>query len=366
MAKKPCDYPILFSTILLVCFGVIMVFSASFYYAQQPPINDSYFFFKKQAVGAVLGLGAMLFMKNFSYWKLEKFTFPLLGVSLLLLIAVLIPGIGRNLNGASRWLYIGGVSIQPAEIAKFALIIYMASSMAKKKDKMKTFIKGVIPYIIVMIVFFGLIIAQPNMSTAGSIAILVMVMLFAGGASLWHLGLLTALGASGAYALVVMEEYRFKRLLAFQNPWAAPKDEGYQIVQSLYSLGSGGLFGMGLGNSRQKFLYLPYRESDFIFSIIGEELGFIGAAALMILFLVLIWRGLRVAITAPDLFGSLLATGITSIIAIQVIINIAVVTGSMPPTGLPLPFISAGSSSLIIFMSSIGILLNISQYCKSG
>ncbi|MGI6705318.1 MAG: stage V sporulation protein E [Clostridia bacterium] len=366
MIKKPCDYPILFTTILLVAIGIIMVFSASFYYAQQPPYNDSYYFFKKQVLGAVIGFIGMIFFTHFPYWKLEKYAKWLVFASLVMLVAVLIPGVGQTLNGASRWINIGGFSIQPAEIAKFALIVFMASSMTKRRNVMKSLIKGVVPYLLIMMVYFGLIIAQPNLSTAGCIAILAMIMIYVGGAKLWHLGILVGGGAAAAWALILSEGYRFKRLMAFQNPWAAPRDEGYQLIQSLYALGSGGLFGMGLGNSRQKFLFLPYRESDFIFAIIGEELGFIGACTIMVLFLVLIWRGLRVAITSPDLFGSLLATGIVSIIGIQVIINIAVVTGSMPPTGLPLPFISAGSSSLIIFMASIGVLLNISKYTKSG
>ena len=363
--KKSYDYPILFITILLVCIGIVMVFSASFYSAQIQ-FHDSYYFLKKQIMGAAAGLIGMIFFMNFSYWKLEKITKLLLIFSFILLVIVLIPGIGKNVNGASRWLNVAGVSIQPSEIAKFSIILYMASSMSRKKERMKYFLKGMFPHLLVMGIFFFLIVIQPNFSVAGSIVILVIVMLFVGEARLLHLGYLLIAGSGLTYVLIKFEAYRLKRFLIFLNPWSDPRKNGYQLIQSLYSLGAGGLFGMGLGNSRQKFLYLPYGESDFIFSIIAEELGYIGAIVLIIIFLVLIWRGIRVAITATDLFGSYLAAGITTIIAIQVIINIAVVTGSMPPTGLPLPFISAGGSAVTVFMCSIGVLLNISKNSQSG
>lgn len=337
-----------------------MVFSASFYYGQIQ-FHDSFYFLKKQLIGAAAGLVGMIFFMNFNYLKLEKFTRLLLAFSVILLSLVLIPGIGKNLNGASRWLNFAGVSIQPSEIAKFSIVLYMASSMAKKNKEMKFFMKGIVPHLLVMGIFFFLIVVEPNFSVAGSIVILVIVMLFVGEARLLHLGYLLAAGSGLAYLLIKFEAYRLQRFLIFLNPWSDPSESGYQLIQSLYSLGAGGLFGLGLGNSRQKFLYLPYRESDFIFSIIAEELGYIGAVVLIIIFTVLIWRGIRVAITAKDLYGSYLATGIITIIAVQVIINIAVVTGSMPPTGLPLPFISAGGSGLTIFMCSIGVLLNISK-----
>jgi cell division protein FtsW len=215
-------------------------------------------------------------------------------------------------------------------------------------------------------VFFALILMQPNFSMAGSLTILVLVILFVGGMKFWHLFLLGASGAAGGWALLKAADYRVDRLTAFLDPWSDPLDTGYQLIQSLYALGSGGVFGMGFGQSRQKHLFIPHPETDFIFSIIGEEWGFIGAAILIMMFLFLIWRGITVALTAPDFFGCLLAAGITSLIAIQVIINIAVVTGSMPPTGLPLPFISFGGSSLLLFMGSIGVLLNISRHTASA
>jgi len=342
-----------------------MVFSASFYYAlNSPDIQDGYYYFKRQLLWAVIGFGAMLFMANFSYWKLEKYAKLILIVSIALLIAVLV--IGREVNGAQRWLIIGGVSIQPSEIAKFGLIVFLASSLSKRKQKIKSFIQGVVPYLLILGVMFGLIMLQPNMSTAGSLVILTLTVLYVAGARIWHILGLIGAGAGAAVVLVQMADYRMQRYMAFLDPWADPLDTGYQVIQSLYSLGSGGLFGMGLGQSRQKYLFLPYAETDFIFAVIGEEFGFIGSTLLIILYLILLWRGIRIAITAPDLFGCLLATGIIGIIGIQTIINIAVVTSSMPPTGLPLPFISAGGSSLAFFMASIGVLLNISKYSEAS
>jgi cell division protein FtsW len=363
MNKKPIDFPILLTTVLLVAIGIVMVFSASFYYSDQR-WGDSLYFFKRQSLWAVIGFAAMFVASRIDYSKLQKYSRLFLIISILMLVAVLF--IGEERNYAKRWLGIGGFTIQPAEIAKFAMIFFIADTVSKGKGKVKYFFKGMLPILATAVVVFGLILLQPNLSTAGSILILTFVMLFVGGANLWHLGSLVATGAAGAVVLVMTAEYRLKRFFAFRNPWADPLGDGWQLIQSLYSLGSGGLFGLGLAKSRQKLLYLPYPETDFIFAIVGEELGFIGATVLILLFLILIWRGLRVALSAPDMFGSLVAAGIISMITIQVMINVAVVTASMPPTGLPLPFISYGGSSLAIFMASIGVLLNISKHCKSG
>jgi cell division protein FtsW len=367
--KKKIDYPIFIITLTLVCIGVVMVFSASYYYANQK-FGDSYHFFKRQGMWAIVGLCGMIFMANFDYWKLKKFSKPLLLISIAMLVAVLL--IGDEKNNATRWLSIGKLSVQPSEVAKLSLIVYMSESMSRRQKKLKSFWQGIVPYLLVTGVFFVLIIKQPNLSTAGTLVILTFIMMFVAGCSMKHLWGLVGLGALGAAALILRPgdkeggRYWYKRYIAFKDPWVDPNGKGYQIIQSLYSLGSGGWFGMGLGESRQKYLYLPYSETDFIFAVIGEELGFIGATIIMLLFLILIWRGVRVAISAPDLFGSLLATGIISMIAIQVSINIAVVTKSMPPTGVPLPFISYGGSSLFLFMSSIGVLLNISKYIKAN
>lgn len=363
MKRKPVDFPILLTTVILVAFGIVMVFSASFYYSADR-WGDGLYFFKRQCLWAVVGFTGMFIASRFDYTRLQKFSRIFLLISIALLVLVLF--IGEERNNAKRWLGIGSFSIQPAEIAKFAMILFISDTIARSKGGIRKFFKGVLPILLVTGLVFVLIMEQPNFSTAGSIVMLAFIMLFVGGAKLWHLFLLMAAGAAGAVALTLSADYRLDRLTAFLDPWSDPKDSGWQLIQSLYSLGSGGLFGLGLAQSRQKYLYLPYPETDFIFAIIGEELGFIGATFLILLYLVLIWRGIRVALTAPDLFGSLLAAGIISMIAIQVVINIAVVTASMPPTGLPLPFISYGGSSLAIFMTSIGVLLNISRHCKAA
>ncbi|HZJ57382.1 MAG TPA: putative lipid II flippase FtsW [Clostridia bacterium] len=367
MKKKPMDYPIFITTIILVCFGIVMVFSSSFYMAQHnPKIQDSYYFLKTQSQWAVIGLIAMVIMSNFGYWRLKKYANIILIASIGLLVALLIFGV--PINNAKRWFVIGGISIQPSEIMKFAMIVFLASSISKNKDRLKKPITGFGYYMVITGLIFGLIFMQPNLSTAVSIVILAMIILFIGGAELWHFAALIIMGIAGVFVLlqkVDPTDYRIKRYLTFLDPWADPLDDGFQVIQSLYSLGSGGIFGMGLGQSRQKYLFLPYAETDFIFSIIGEELGFVGATLVIVLFLILIWRGIKIALTAPDLFGCLLASGITAVIGIQTAINIAVVTSSMPATGLPLPFISAGGSSLAFFMASIGVLLNISKYSKT-
>jgi cell division protein FtsW len=289
-------------------------------------------------------------------------------LSILLLLAVFIPGVGATINEATRWIKLGPITIQPAEIAKIAMIIYMARSMSKKNDAMKTFSKGVIPYLIIAGIFFIIIVMQPNLSTALTMVMLCFVMMFAAGARIGHLTSLLGIGAGAAVYIissgVIADTYWYKRIMIFRDPFQDTSDTGFQLVQSLYALGSGGLWGVGLGNSRQKQFYLPMPQNDFIFAIICEELGFIGGVAILFIFMFLIWRGLRVAITAKDSFGRLLATGIISIVALQVIMNVAVVTSSMPPTGVPMPFISAGGSSLSISMASMGILLNISKHCE--
>ena len=367
MKKKPMDYPIFITTIILVCFGIVMVFSSSFYMAQHnPDIQDSFYFLKTQSRWAAIGLLAMIFMSNFSYWRLKKYANLMLIGGIALLVALLI--FGKPFNNAKRWFIIGGISIQPSEIMKFALIVFLSASISKNKDRIKKPITGFGYYLAITGLIFILIFLQPNLSTASSIVILAMVIMFVGGAKLSHFATVMIMGIAGIYVVlqnVDPSDYRVKRYLTFLDPWADPLGDGFQVIQSLYSLGSGGIFGMGLGQSRQKYLFLPYAETDFIFSIIGEELGFIGATLVIVLFLILIWRGVKIALTAPDLFSCLLATGITAVIGIQAAINIAVVTSSMPATGLPLPFISAGGSSLAFFMASIGVLLNISKYCKA-
>ena len=361
---KQLNFSLIFVTLILVVFGILMVYSASCYSADILYGNDK-FFMNKQIVGAVIGVFAMAFFTLFDYHKLEKIKWIILAVSIVLLALVFVPGIGFSNNGATRWIRLLGISIQPSEIAKFAFVVWTSSYLAKNYDYIKTF-KGILPVIFVGVIYCGLIILEPNMSITMCMAITMIVMLFVGGIRAKHFLLLGSAGLVAVPALIIAEPYRLKRLIAFTNPWLNPKTEGYQLIQSLYGLGAGGLFGTGLFCSRQKYLFLPFAESDFIFSIIGEELGLFGCVIVLLLFAILIYQGIKIACNAVDRFGSYLATGVTSVIASQVLINIAVVTGSIPPTGVPLPFISSGGTALVVFMAAIGILLNIHRQSKNS
>lgn len=362
VAKKrgSSDFILMLVVFVLLCIGLVMVFSASSV-SDLAYQHDAYYTFKRQLAWAGIGLFAMIFMMNYDYHKLKKFAGPLLIISFILLFIVLFMPARHNAN---RWIGIGDTSLgfQPSEIAKIAIILYMASSLSGKKEKVKSFLYGIVPFVLVGGVMFMLILMEPNLSVAGTVLIVVFFLLFAAGARKIHLALLIILGGAAAVVFTISEDYRFRRLTAFLDPWKDSLDTGYQAVQSLLALGSGGLTGAGLGKSHQKFFYIPEPQTDFIFSIIGEELGFLGGLVVILLFMVLIWRGIKVALKAQDSFGSLLAAGITSLIAVQTIINIAVASSSMPITGIPLPFISYGGSSLTFMMMSIGILLNISRY----
>ncbi|HEY8418977.1 MAG TPA: putative lipid II flippase FtsW [Clostridia bacterium] len=347
-------------TVIITLFGILMVYSASSYTALVR-YNDSFFYMKKQILGAILGLGAMTGLTYVNYKALDRLKLPILIISIILLIVVFIPGVGLENYGANRWIDLPGFTIQPSEISKFAFIIFAAGYMAKNQEKMTTF-KGLLPVLAAGGIISLLIILEPNMSITMCTILLMLFMLFMGGARIKHFIILAIPVAALVPILIWMEPYRLNRLSAFLNPWASPLEEGFQLIQSYYSLGSGGWFGVGLFNSRQKYLFLPFSESDFIFSIIGEELGLVGAILTILVFCVIIYRCFKVALHAPDRLGFYMAAGVGAIIAIQVAINIAVVTGSIPPTGLPLPFVSAGSSSLVVFMGGIGIVQNIARH----
>lgn len=363
------DYGILLTVTLLCAFGLVMVFSASYYYAQNyaGANYDGYFYLKKQAVYMLIGYPIMLLLSFFDYRRLEKYKVIGFLVSVVLLVAVLI--FGEELNGGKRWLNIAGQSIQPSEIAKFGMMLYMCAFMSKKHAIMRDFKRGMLPMLLVIGVICGLIMLQPNMSMAVIVGMMGYALLFAGGADIKQMLLLGVVLVALFILFAVIEPYRFARLTSFRDPWNdgdGGLGSGYQLIQSLYALGSGGLFGLGLNNSRQKLLYMTYGESDFIFAILGEELGFVGAVAVMCAYGFIIFRGLRTALRCRDRFGSLLATGITVVFALQVFVNIGVVTGSMPTTGQALPFISAGGSSLLIFLAAMGVLLNISRYTTAA
>ena len=327
--------------------------------------NDSYYFFKRQIIWVTLGIIAMLFTLNIDYHVWRKLAMPILIVTVVLLILVLIPGLGKVVNGARRWLGFGSLYLQPSEIAKLSMVLFCSASLARHQEKITSFFKGLVPQLLILLLIFGLILKEPDLGTAMAIGGPIFVLLFTAGAKISHLASLGIIGVGGIVAAILLEPYRLKRLLAFSNPWADPLDTGYHIIQSLYALGSGGLFGVGLGRSREKFLYLPEPHTDFIFAILGEELGFIGTITVILLFFLFAWRGYKVAISAPDIYGSILAAGLTTMIVMQALMNIAVVTASMPVTGIPLPFISFGGSAPIFTLAGVGILLNISRYVNA-
>ena len=357
--KGRIDYVLLAVTVILVGIGVVMVYSASMYSAEKF-YNDKYFYMKKQLLGAVLGGLAMLGTSRLPYEIYRKLQYVILGVSYVLLAVVFIPGVGVENYGARRWINLPGFTLQASEAAKFGFIIFAASYMSKHQSKMNTFI-GMLPVLLAGGGMCALIILEPNMSITMCVALVMLLMLFMGGARIKHFLIIMFPVIAMVPVLIILEPYRMNRLMAFLNPWASPQEEGFQLIQSFYSLGSGGWFGLGLFNSRQKYLFLPFSESDFIFSIIGEEFGFVGCFILISLFVIYIYRAIRIALRAPDRLSCYMAAGIAAIVAVQTAVNIAVVTGTIPPTGLPLPFISAGSSSLVVFMAATGILLGISR-----
>ncbi len=348
----------------LTAFGALMVYSASSYSAAYH-FGNEYFFLYKQIFGIVLGAALMILLCFYDYHKLKKFKWAFVIATIVMLVLVFIPGVGSESYGAKRWLSIFGFSIQPSELAKFALVIFCAAYLSENHQKIKSF-KTLLPVLAVAGVFCLLVILEPSMSVTMCLAFITLFMLIIGGISKKHTIMFSIPAAAAVPVLIALEPYRLKRLFAFINPWASPQGEGFQLIQSLYSLGSGGWFGVGLFNSRQKYLFLPFAESDFIFSVIGEEIGLIGCLILMLAFVALIFLLIKIALNAPDRFGAMLASGIAFIIAIQTILNIAVVTGSIPPTGLPLPFISAGSTSLLVFMSAIGVVLNVDRQSRKN
>ena len=361
--KKPFDFWIFLSVLILLSLGIIMVFSASAPTAYN--INhDAYYILKGQLLFAVIGFVGMFVTANIDYRVWNKFSPALLVFSIVLLILVLIPGIGRETKETWRWFYIGPIHFQPSEIAKLAVILFFAYSLSRRKEQIGSFFKGMLPYLLLIAVFAGLLLLEPHLSCTIIIIAVAAIMLFSAGARISHFVILGLPAVLGLATVVAFVPYMRARVLSFLDPWKDLQGDGWQAVQSLYAIGSGGLFGRGLGRSLQKFLYIPEPHNDFIFAVLAEELGFIGVLAVLLLFLILIWRGIKVAMNAPDTYGSLVAVGITSLIAVQSLFNVAVVTSSVPPTGVSLPFFSSGGTSLALFMCEVGILLNISRYAN--
>lgn len=359
--KTQCDFTILFTVVLLTLFGIVMIFSSSYHYALNH-FNDMYYFLKRQILWSILGFITIIFAMNYDYKKLKLWAVPFYLISQILLILVLF--IGREVNHSKRWFGIGSVGFQPSELAKLTLIFFLALIISYNKSKLKKF-TGLLFYLI-FIAIPVVLIAVANLSTAIVVLFIGVVMLFVASPKIWHFIVLAApvVGGGAIAVLLPKFQYRLVRIQIWLNPWIDPIDKGYQPIQSLYAVGSGGLFGLGLGESRQKLGFIPEAHNDIIFAIVCEELGLIGAIALLILFIILIWRGIKTAMNAPDLFSSLVSTGIVCMIGIQVLINVAVITNTIPTTGMPLPFISYGGSSLLFTMAAMGILLNISKYSR--
>ncbi len=325
--------------------------------------DDPAFFMKRQMLWAIVGLFVMAVTMRLEHriFGDQRIVIGLIIVSLIMLVATLVPGIGKVINGSRRWLRLGTLSFQPSELAKFALAVYVSYSIAKKGGRIRDFMNGLMPVYVVTGVFMVAVILQPDFGAAMTMAGVVCIMLFAGGANLLHLGG-TALAALPLVIFAVAHSvYRSRRIFAFLDPWADPHGSGHQIIQSFLAFGSGGIFGRGLGEGRQKLLFLPERHSDFIYAVIGEELGLIGALVVLALFLVILWRGVRIAFVAGDAFSKMLALGITLLICVQGMVNMAVVTGLLPTKGIALPLVSYGGSSLVVALGSLGVLLSISR-----
>ena len=366
LARGPIDLPFFVLVILLTGIGLVMLLSASFpsaYYETDG--RNPMFYFVRQGIFAIMGIAAMLFISKINYQWFRRFARPLLFVSVILLVFVLIPGVGIMRNNARRWLGIGELlTFQPSEIAKVAVVVYFSHSISKKKDKMRTFRYGILPYALLLIVLAVLVGLEPHLSGA----ILIMgagaaLMLVGGIQWRWVVG---AVGAAAGmlYLVLGVIGYNAYRIEMWHNPWADAQGKGYQLSQSLISIGSGGLLGVGLGRSRQKFLFLPEEHNDFIFAIVCEELGLIGASLIMLLFAALILRGYWIALHARDRFGSLLVVGVITLIALQTFLNIGVVTGLLPTTGISLPFFSYGGTALSMQLAEMGIVLSVSRQMK--
>ena len=362
--KPQGNVAILLLTVALAGFGILAIYSASSYVAKTQ-YHDAFYFVKKQLIGFIIGLIAMLFCAKLPYQRLKgkRVRWVALLVPMFLLILVFVPGLGKTSYGATRWIGVGGITIQPSELAKYGFVVFVSAYMSDDMGKMRTF-KGLLPVLLAGAGICLLIILEPNMSVTMCVGALMISMLFLGGMRMKYFLMVGIPALLTIPILILAEPYRMSRLTAFLDPWENPRGEGYQLIQSLYALGNGGWFGTGLFRSRQKYRFLPFAESDFILSIIGEELGVVGVIVLFIVSGALIFCGIHTAKNAKDFFSFLMASGITMVYAIQTVVNALVVSGSIPPTGLPLPLISSGNTSLIITMASMGILYSISAQSR--
>lgn len=351
-------------TAILVAIGIVMIYSASSIYAHSS-MGDSIYFLKRHLLYLLLGIVMMFIAMTIDLELLRKFAKPVMLFAILLLVLVLVPHIGREAGGAKRWFRMGPFNFQPSEFAKIAMIIYMADLVSRKGALIKSFWKSYLPAVMVLGAVVGLVLLEPDLGTAITVTLVAFIILYVSGARPIYMWASFLASLPILYLLLFRVEYRMKRIMVFMNPWADKRGAGFQIIQSFVALGSGGPFGVGLGQSRQKLFYLPASHTDFIFSIIGEELGFAGVAAIIALFFLFVWQGMKVAFKALDPFERSLAIGIVSTIALEAIINIGVTAGALPTKGLPLPFISYGGSGLIFHLAAVGVLLNIAKSCET-
>ncbi len=355
------DFPMLLVTLALVGFGIVMVYSSSAVLAKEK-FNDSLYFLKKQVVFSAVGIVLMFVIMSIDYHIWRRFAYPILGLGFCLLMLVLVAGV--RAGGSTRWLNLGFISFQPSEFSKLALVVFLSYFLSKKGEKIKTFQFGFLPTMLISGLMILLVIRQPDFGVAVLLAIMVIVLLFVGGTKLFYIISTAFMAVPAVYFLIVRVPYRFHRFMSFLNPWDDPTGTSFQIIQSFLAFGSGGLFGLGLGQGKQKLFFLPAPHTDFVFSIVGEEIGFIGAIIILGLYVVFTVRGFRVSLGASDEFGTYLGLGTTCLISLQAIINMAVVLGLLPTKGLTLPFISYGGTSVVMSLLAVGILLNISSQLR--
>ena len=354
------DLIILLMTVALTCFGIVMVYSASSVMAAKK-FNDGFYFLKRQGIFAILGFAMMAIAMRIDYQQWRRLAVPLLMACLVLLVLVFVPGIGGKVKGASRWLRFPGFNFQPSELAKMALIIYMAYSLDKKQEKLKFFSTGFLPYMVVLAIMIAILLLQHDLGASLTLGAVALSMLFIAGSRPRYILGMFVMAVPFLYYAILTKSYRLARIKVFLNPWQDPTNTGFQIIQSWLGFGIGGIFGQGLGEGKQKLFYLPEAHTDFILSVVGEELGFIGVIVIAAMFFLLVQRSFRVALQAEDDFGRFLAFGIAVLLGIEGFVNMGVVTGLLPTKGLALPFISYGGSSLIVSLFAVGVLLNVSS-----
>jgi cell division protein FtsW len=345
--------------LILLMFGVVMVYSASAVYAGAR-LGDAMWFFKRQAIGASIGVFALLAAMKLGYRRMEALALPLLFVSLSLLVLMHLPGLGHSAGGARRWMRLGAVTFQPSELAKIALVLWLARSLARKQERVRTFSVGFLPHMVMLALFAFLLMLEPDFGTAVVLAAVTFGMLFVAGAPLRHLLAVAVAAAPVAAVLIWKSPYRIQRMLTFLDPWKDPRGHGYQTVESLLGFGAGGSVGVGLGESQQKLFFLPAAHTDFILSIVGEELGFAGVAGVLALFAVIVWRGIKAAHAAPDAFGCWLALGLTLLLSVEALVNAGMALALLPTKGMALPFLSYGMSSVITSCLGAGAMLSVS------